>query len=121
VTFFPLANVSLGLGVLFAALAAGWLALGWRDARAALVLAARPLLAPVGGLALLPLAVQAVRGTARRAVHAFAGVLLAALLAGLGHERLPFGAGQAPLGLGIAQSRRPGTVAEALWRALVAH
>ena len=34
--FFPLANISLGLGLLFAAVAVVWLALTWRDPRAGL-------------------------------------------------------------------------------------
>ncbi len=121
VTFFPLANISLGLAVLFAALAAGWLALTWRDPRSSLLLAAGPLLAPLGALALLPLVAQAARGTVRRAVQTGAAVLLAAVVAGVEHQRLPFGAGVAPLGVGIAGSRRPGAVAYALWHALAAH
>ena len=121
VTFFPLANISLGLAVLFAALAAGWLALTWRDPRSSLLLAAGPLLAPLGALALLPLVAQAARGTVRRAAQTGAAVLLAAIVAGVDHRPLPFGGGTAPLGLGIAGSRRPGAVAYALWHALAAH
>jgi hypothetical protein len=120
-TLFPLANVSLGLAVLFVALAAGWLALTWRDPGSSLLLAAGPLLAPLGALALLPLAAQTARGGARRAAHAGAAVLLAAIVAGVEHRQLPFGAGVAPLGLGITGSRRPGAVAYALWYALTAH
>jgi Protein kinase domain len=119
--FFPLANISLGLALLFAALATAWFALMWRDERSLLLLAAGPLLAAAGALALLPLAAQLARGTARRAASAGAGVLLAAVVAGLEHRSLPFGAGPPPLGLGITGSRQPGAVAEALWRALSAH
>jgi hypothetical protein len=121
VAFFPLANVSAGLALLFAILAAAWYVLMWRDERSMLLLAAGPLLAPLGALALLPLAAQAARGTARRAAQAGTAVLLAAVVAGLEHRALPFGAGPAPLGLGITGSRRPGAVAGALWRALEAH
>jgi protein kinase-like protein len=121
IAFFPLANISAGLALLFAFLAVAWFALMWRDGRGMLLLAAGPLLAPVGALALLPLAVQAARGTARRAAQAGAAVLLAAVVAGLEHRPLPFGAGPAPLGLGITDSRSPGAVAGALWRALEAH
>src|SRR5204863_365221 len=46
---------------------------------------------------------------------------LAAVVAGLDHRQLPFGAGAAPLGLGITGSRRPAAVGEALWRSLQAH
>ncbi len=69
VTFFPLANVSLGLAIVYAVLAAGWTALTWKDARAGLLLAAGPLLAPLAALALLPVAAQIARGRMRRARH----------------------------------------------------
>jgi hypothetical protein len=118
VAFFPLANISVGLALLYASLATAWLVLTWRDERSMLLLAAGPLLAPLGALGLLPLAAQAARGTARRAAQAGAATLLAAVVAGLEHRPLPFGAGEAPLGLGIADSRRPGAVAGALWHAL---
>jgi hypothetical protein len=121
VALFPLANISMGLALLFAALAACWFAFTWRDERSMLLLAAGPLLALFGGLAFLPLAAQAARGTFRRAVHAGAAVLLAAVVAGLEHRPLPFGAGAAPLGLGITSSRRPGAVAAALWHALASY
>ena len=119
--FFPLANISLGLGILFAALAAGWLVLAWNDARAGLLALGGPLLAPVAGLGLVPLAAQLARGRVRRAVQAAAAVLLAALVAGLRHERLPFDGSLPPLGLGIAGGNSPSAVAYALWRALLAH
>jgi hypothetical protein len=121
VTFFPLANASLGLAILYAALAMGWLALTWRDGRASLTLAAGPLLASLGALALVPLAAQAARGAARRAAQAGGAVLLAAVVAGVEGRQLPLGAGPAPLGLGITGSRRPAAVAEALWRTLESH
>jgi serine/threonine-protein kinase len=121
VTVFPLGNVSLGLALVFGAFAVAWLALTWRDPPAALGLVAGPLLAPVGALALVPLAVQGARGGARRSAQAAGAVLLAAVVDGLEHRSLPFGAGLAPLGLGITGSRRPGAVAEALWAALTAH
>ena len=120
-TILPLGNISLGLALLFVALALGWLVLCWRDARSALLLAAGPLLAPLGALALLPLAAGAARGGLRRAAHAGAGTLLAAAVAGLEHRPLPLGAGRPPLGLGIDGSRRPAAVAAALWRALEQH
>jgi len=119
--FFPLANISLGLALVYAALAAGWLALSWRDARTGLLLAVGPLLAPLAGLGLVPLAAQAARGGARKAVQAGAAVLLAAVAAGLSGAPLPFAAGAPPLGLGIAGSRRPTAVAHELWRQLAAH
>jgi len=119
--FLPLANVSVGLALVYAALAAGWLALAWRDARAGLVVAAGPLLAPLAALALLPLAAQLARGRARRAAQAAAAVLLAAVVAGLRRAPLPFDGSAPPLGLGISGSDKPGAVAYALWHALAQH
>jgi hypothetical protein len=119
--FFPLANISLGLALIYAALAVGWLALTWRDARAGLVLVAGPLLAPFAALALVPLAAQLARGHARRAAHAAAAVLLAAVVAALRHVPLPLDGSPAPDGLGVAGSDRPAAVADALWTQLAAH
>jgi hypothetical protein len=121
VAFFPLANISLGLALVYAALAAGWAALTWKDARAGLLLAAGPLLAPVAGLALVPLAAQLARGRARRAVTAGAAVLLAAVVAGLRRTPLPFDGSMPPLGLGVAGSTRPSAVAHAIEAQLTAH
>ena len=121
VTFFPLANISLGLAVLFAVLGAAWIALTWSDPRGNIALVLAPLLGPLAGLALLPIAAQFARGPTRRAVQAAAGALLAVLVAGLRHEDLPFAGVPAPLGLGITGSNRPTAVAAALWRPLEAH
>jgi hypothetical protein len=121
VAFFPLANISLGVAVVYAVLAAGWAALNWQDARAGLLLAAGPLLAPVAALALLPVATRPARGRARRAAQAGAAVLLAALVAGLRRAPLPFDGSTPPLGLGVTGSARPTAVAHALWLELAAH
>jgi hypothetical protein len=121
VPFFPLANVSLGLGIAYAALAALWIALAWRDPRSGLLFAAGPLLAPLAALALLPLAAQAARGPLRKAATVAAGVLLAAVVAGIRGVELPLGLGRAPLGLGIVGSDRPTAVLGALWQALADH
>ncbi len=121
VAFFPLANISLGLALVYAALAACWLALSWRDARAGLLLTAGPLLAPVAALAVLPLAAQFARGRARRAAQAGCAVLLAAVIAGLRRAPLPFDGSAPPLGLGIDGSGRPSAVAHALGAQLASH
>jgi len=120
-TFFPLANISLGLALLFAALAAAWTAFTWTDPRGNAVLVAGPLLGLVAGLGLIPLVAQLARGGMRRGVQAGASVLLAVLLAGLRGTHLPFDGTPAPLGLGITDSNRPTAVAFALWRTLSAH
>jgi hypothetical protein len=121
VAFFPLANISLGLAVVYGVLAAGWIALTWKDARAGLLLAAGPLLAPLAALAFVPLAAQLVRGRTRRAVQAFAAVLLAGVVAGLRRVPLPFDGSAPPLGLGLAGSTRPSAVAHAFWNQLALH
>jgi Protein kinase domain len=121
VAFFPLANISLGLAIVYAACAAAWTALTWKDARAGLLLAAGPVLAPVAALALVPLAAQLAHGRARRAAQAFAAVLVAAVVAGLRKVPLPFDGSAPPLGLGVAGSTRPTAVADALWSQLAQH
>jgi hypothetical protein len=121
VTFFPLANISLGLALLFAAMAVGWLALTWRDPRGALLLTVGPLLAPLAALALIPVAVQLARGRARRATQAAGAVCLAALVAGLHRTPLPFDGSPPPLGLGVTGSDHPTAVAGAFVAQLQAH
>jgi hypothetical protein len=121
VAFFPLANISLGLALVYAVLAAGWTALTWKDARAGLLLAAGPLLAPLAALGFVPLAAQLARGRTRRAATAAAAVLLAAVVAGLRRAPLPFDGSTPPLGLGVAGSNRPTAVAHAFWAQLAAH
>jgi hypothetical protein len=120
VPVFPLGNVSSGLAILYAGIAAAWLVLSWRSPRDGLFLALGPLLAPIAALGLLPLAAQGVKSLPRRALHVGAAVLLAALVAGLRHTALPFTSAAPPKGLGIAGSEDPFAVAVALWRALTA-
>jgi hypothetical protein len=119
--FFPLANISLGLGLLFAGIAVVWIGLTWRDPRAGLFVVAGPLLGAVAGLALLPLALQFVRGRIRRGVQAGAAVLLAVVVAGLSKASLPFVGSRPPLGLGIDGSTKPAAVGAALWHQLALH
>ena len=121
VAFFPLANISIGLAAVYAAVAALWAALTWRDARNSLLLTIGPLLAPLAALALLPLAVQGAGGRWRKGLQAAAAVLLAAIVAGLRRVSLPFDGAAAPLGLGIAGSTRPTAVASSLLAELGRH
>jgi Protein kinase domain len=101
----PLGNHALGLALAYGVLALGWLVLSWRDARAGLAFLAGPLLAAVGLVALVPLAVQASRGHVRRAAHALAAVGVAGLAAGLRGTDLPFAEATAePLGLAGTES-----------------
>jgi serine/threonine-protein kinase len=117
---FPLGNAAQAAAVVYGALALAWLAVTWRDARAGLAFCAGPLLAPLGLLALLPLAVQPARGTWRRGLHAGAGVFAAAAVAGLSGSALPLGG--TPVGdLGIAESERPTDVLSAVGTVLDAN
>ena len=70
------------------------------------------MLAAVGALTLVPLAVQLVRGSLRRALHAIAGVLSAAVVAALMAHRSLTGAIVG--NLGIAGSQRPADVVNAV-------
>ncbi|HET9285976.1 MAG TPA: protein kinase [Gaiella sp.] len=116
---FALGNVALAAALVYGALALGWLAVTWRDARAGLAFWAGPVLASIGLLALLPLAVQPARGAWRRGLQAGAGVLTAAAVAGLTGSALPLG-GVVVGDLGIAQTERPTDVLHALGTVLSA-
>ena len=116
----PLGNVSLGLAVVYAAFAAAWLALAWREPRGGLLFALGPLLAPLGAIGLVPLATVGLRAAARRAAQAGAAVLAAALVAGIRHAGLPVTGVHAPLGLGVAGANDPLDVVGTLFRAATA-
>ncbi len=96
VPVFPFGNVAQAAAVTYAALAAVWLALWWRDARAGLLFMAGPVLAAIGAIALLPLAVQPARGRARRALQAFAGVFAAVAVAAMRGGSLPLTGASVP-------------------------
>jgi hypothetical protein len=121
VPILPLGNISLGLALLYAALAAGWLLVTWREPRATLLFVVGPLLAPLAALGLLPLAAVRVRSGPLRALGVALGVLTAALAAGIRHVALPLVGGPAPLGVGVAGARDPLDVAGSLARAAGAH
>jgi hypothetical protein len=117
----PLGNISLGLALLYAGLAAAWLLVTWREPRATLLFVVGPLLAPVAALGLLPLAAARTRTAPLRALAVAIGVLTAALAAGIRHAALPLVGGPAPLGVGVAGARDPFDVAGSLARAAGAH
>jgi eukaryotic-like serine/threonine-protein kinase len=116
---FPLGNVSLGLAVAYGAAALAWLVLCWRDARFGLAFLAGPLLAPVGLLALVPVAVAVSRGAARRATQAVAAIVAAAVTAGLRGWDLPFRQGAVPP-LDLSSTESPATAVTALVEAVPA-
>jgi eukaryotic-like serine/threonine-protein kinase len=113
----PLGNEARAAAVCWAAAAAVWLALSWRRPYAGIAFATGPVLAAAGLLALVPLAVQPVRPTALRALHAAVAVLAAALVAGLRGTPLPL-TGDVVGNLGIAASERPADVVQAVFGVL---
>ncbi|HYA08161.1 MAG TPA: serine/threonine-protein kinase, partial [Gaiellaceae bacterium] len=117
----PLGNVSFGLALLYAALAAAWLALSWREPRGGLLFALGPVLAPLAALGLVPLAASLLRAGPRRAAQAALAVLVAGVVAGLRHASLPFTGARPPLGVGVAGAASPLAVAGSLARAATAH
>jgi hypothetical protein len=117
----PLGNVSLGLALLYGALAVAWLVLFWREPRGGLLFALGPALAPLAALGLVPLATSVVRAAPRRAAQAALAVLTAAVVAGVRGAALPFTGARPPLGLGIAGARDPLDVLGSLARAAAAH
>jgi hypothetical protein len=118
VPILPLGNISLGLAVLYTALALAWLALCWREPRGALLAALGPVLVPIG---LAPLATVGLQAPARRAAQAAGAVLVAGLVAGIRGASLPLTGDASPLGLGVAGANDPLDVAGTLARALYAH
>ena len=117
----PLGNVSLGLALLYAFLAAGWLVLCWREPRGGLLFVLGPVLAPLAALGLVPLAASLLRAGPRRAAQAAVAVLVAGVVAGLRHAALPFTGARPPLGVGVTGSMNPLDVAGSLARAAAAH
>ena len=120
VPILPFGNFALGAAVLYTAVAVCLLAAGWHESRYGLLFTLGPLLAPISGLGLLPLAGLAVRAPARRGVQVAAGVLAAGMVAGIRDAPLPFDSAAAP-DLGVAASADPLDVAVALWGALLDH
>ena len=112
----PFGNVSLGLALAYAALALAWLAVFSRDPTSALLGIAAPVLAPVGGLCLLPALALRARGPVRPALVAGAGALAAAAVAAL--TGMPFPLASLPDGLALGATERPDLAARAVLAAL---
>lgn len=117
----PLGNLSLGLAAVYAAVALAWLALFWSRPADGLLFAAGPLLAPLGALALLPLALERCRGLGRRAAAAVGGVTAAAVTAGLTGNSIPLTDGNPPGSLGLGGVEQPARAAAILREALLDH
>ncbi len=114
IPIFPLGNVAVSVASVYAIFAVGWVAVNWRDARHGLWFVAGPLLATVGLLPLVPLALIPVRNTARRAAHGVLAVLSTVLLAGVAGEQLPIGGGDAPT-LDVGPLDSVGSAGAAVW------
>jgi Protein kinase domain len=112
----PFGNISLGLAIVYAIAACAWFALFWAVPRAGLLFVAGPLLAPLGALGLLPIAMLPSGGPARRAWQTAAALLAAGVVAGLGGQMLPI-VGASPPELSIAGIPGPLDAASALWAA----
>jgi hypothetical protein len=104
----PLGNYSLGLAAVYAAGAAVWLVVCWREARTGLLLTTGPPLAALGLLGVLPILGLLVRSPFRRGLQVAAAVVAAAAVTAA--SRLDQ--------LGIAASDRPGEAAAAVMRAI---
>jgi serine/threonine-protein kinase len=111
---FPFGNVAESAAVLYGVFAVAWLLLTWRDARWGLLFLCGPLLAGVGLLALVPLAVQPARGSLRRAAHGAVALLAAALLAGIAGGGLPV-TGLPAGGVRVAPLDSTEQIAASLW------
>ena len=119
VPVFPLGNISFGLAVLYAAVAAGWFVVSWGDARWGLLFCSGMLLGPLGLLGLAPLVALQARGFVRRALQAGAAVLFAGAVAAIHGVPVPF-ANEPSQSLGIAGSEHPLAVLQAVWQWLLA-
>jgi Protein kinase domain len=115
----PLGNVSLGLAFAYGVAALGWTIATWRRPEEGLLAALGPLLAAVGAVAVLPLALLPVRSAVWRGIHAGAAVLLCSIVAATMGAPLPLDTRGMPH-LGLAGSDDGGAVVTAFLRALSA-
>jgi eukaryotic-like serine/threonine-protein kinase len=118
VPILPLGNIAFALAGLYAIFATCWLVVSWRDARHGLWFMSGPILATVGLLPLVPLALIPVRSTVRRAAHGVLAVLSTVLLASVAGEQLPLAAGAASR-LDVGPLDSIGSTATAVWAWLV--
>ncbi len=79
----PLGNASLGLAVVYSAIAVAWLALFWRDPRSSFLFLIGPPLAAFQALPLATIAFSDARGLVRRGALAVAAAFAAATIAGI--------------------------------------
>jgi len=116
----PFGNEARSAAIVYGAIALCWLVLSWRDARSGLLFVTGPLLAPLGALALVPLAVQPARGIVRRTAQGVVAVLAAVLVTGISSGTLPVTG--TPVGpVGISPLDPPREVVLAVWQTLALH
>jgi eukaryotic-like serine/threonine-protein kinase len=120
VPLFPLGNLSAGLAFVYCAAALVWYALFAGDARAGTAPAAGPVLAAVGALGLLPLAVVGVNRAVRRFALGTAGAAAAGIAASIRHATLPLTGAAPPPSLHLHGTSHPLQTAAVLWRAAAA-
>lgn len=110
----PLGDVSIGLAMAYAAAAAMWFQLYWRQPRVGAAFVLGPVLAAVGLLALVAFGTDRVEGAAQRLLLLLGAVAAAVSFAALQGSSLPFVGTPPPAGLGITRSESPTAVATAL-------
>jgi hypothetical protein len=115
----PLGNVSLGLALVYAILAAVWLVATWRRSDEGLYASAGALIAPLGLTLLLPAILLPIRRAVWRAAFGALAVLLAGVAAGVRGATLPL-SDRAAASPGIDGREDPGGVASALLDSLAA-
>jgi hypothetical protein len=119
VAVLPLGNVSLGLAIAYSLAAVAWLVATWRRPEEGLFATVGGILAPIGALALLPLALLPVRGARWRGIHAGLAVLVGGVVAGLAGLNLPLSSREASP-LGLAGSEDAGAIVTAFVHGLAA-
>ena len=119
VAVLPLGNISLGLAIAYSVAALAWLVATWRRPEEGLFASVGGILAPLGAIAIVPLAVLSVRSAVWRGIHAALAVLVGGIVAGLAGLTLPLSSREAPP-LGLGGSEDAGAVVTAFARGLAA-
>jgi serine/threonine-protein kinase len=115
----PLGNFSLGVALVYSALALAWLLATWRKSEEALYPTAGAALALAGLALAVPAALAPIPRAAWRAAFAAGSILLAAVAAGIAGATLPL-TDRKPAPLRAEASETPGAVASALAGSLAA-
>lgn len=106
---FAFGNDARSAALLYGGFVLSWLVLTWRESRLGLLFVLGPVLAPLGAIALVPLAMQPLRSPFLRGAQAALAVLAAGFVAEMTGET------------GVSPSASVPDVAAALWSSLAAH